>query len=103
MQVEAAEASVAVTPEVAMRIKEWEANKLEEEIASAQGIKIRKRPPTCPPLQYVGPFEFVFQNEDKTPRNILEEIVWYKDREVCEVLFVFLVKLLFRRDCMVGF
>ncbi|KAI3933390.1 hypothetical protein MKW98_006749 [Papaver atlanticum] len=48
-----------------------------------QGIKIRRRPPTGPPLNYDGPFEFRLVNEDdNTPRDILEEIVWNKDKEV---------------------
>eukprot|EP00252_Welwitschia_mirabilis_P019143 TRINITY_DN4355_c0_g1_i1.p1 TRINITY_DN4355_c0_g1~~TRINITY_DN4355_c0_g1_i1.p1 ORF type:complete len:382 (+),score=73.99 TRINITY_DN4355_c0_g1_i1:91-1236(+) len=48
------------------------------------GISIRRRPTTGPPLHYVGPFEFRLENEGNTPRNILEEIVWNKDREVTE-------------------
>lgn len=59
--------------------KEWE---VQEEVAANQGITIRRRPPTGPPLHYVGPFEFRLQNEGNTPRNILEEIVWYKDTEI---------------------
>ncbi|KAL8189165.1 hypothetical protein R6Q57_028731 [Mikania cordata] len=50
-----------------------------------QGIRIRRRPPTGPPLHYVGPFEFRLQNVGNTPRNILEEIVWNKDAEVAQV------------------
>eukprot|EP00252_Welwitschia_mirabilis_P019144 TRINITY_DN4355_c0_g1_i2.p1 TRINITY_DN4355_c0_g1~~TRINITY_DN4355_c0_g1_i2.p1 ORF type:complete len:323 (+),score=61.25 TRINITY_DN4355_c0_g1_i2:91-1059(+) len=49
------------------------------------GISIRRRPTTGPPLHYVGPFEFRLENEGNTPRNILEEIVWNKDREVTEI------------------
>ncbi|KAF3796636.1 Indole-3-glycerol phosphate synthase [Nymphaea thermarum] len=49
-----------------------------------QGIRIRRRPPTGPPLHYVGPFEFRLQNEGNTPRNILEEIIWNKDVELKE-------------------
>ncbi|ESW13697.1 hypothetical protein PHAVU_008G218200 [Phaseolus vulgaris] len=55
---------------------------LQNEVASSQGIRIRRRPPSGPPLHYVGPFEFRLQNEGNTPRNILEEIVWNKDKEV---------------------
>lgn len=55
---------------------------LRDEIAASQGIRIRRSPPSGPPLHYVGPFQFRLQNEGNTPRNILEEIVWYKDREV---------------------
>ncbi|CAK9167193.1 unnamed protein product [Ilex paraguariensis] len=66
----------------ALKIKEWEVGRLQDEIAATQGIRIRRRPPTGPPLHYVGPFEFRMQNEGNTPRNILEEIVWNKDVEV---------------------
>ena len=58
----------------------------QNEVAASQGIRIRRRPPTGPPLHYVGPFEFRLQNEGNTPRNILEEIVWNKDTEVTQVL-----------------
>ncbi|KAJ6723863.1 TRYPTOPHAN BIOSYNTHESIS PROTEIN [Salix koriyanagi] len=58
---------------------------LQEEVAASQGIRIRRRPPTGPPLHYVGPFEFRVQNEGNTPRNILEEIVWNKDVEVAKM------------------
>lgn len=71
--------------EQALKIKDWEAAMLHEEIAASQGISIRRRPPTAPPLNYVGPFEFDAQNESNTPRNILEEIIWYKDIEVSEL------------------
>ncbi|GFP99041.1 indole-3-glycerol phosphate synthase chloroplastic [Phtheirospermum japonicum] len=56
-----------------------------EEIAASQGIRIRRQPPTGPPPHYVGPFEFRSQNENNTPHNILEEIVWYKDIEVSQM------------------
>nr|DAD48101.1 TPA_asm: hypothetical protein HUJ06_018038 [Nelumbo nucifera] len=69
----------------ALEIKEWEAGRLIDEIASSQGIRIRRRPPTGPPMHYVGPFEFRLQNEGNTPRNILEEIIWNKDIEVSEL------------------
>ncbi|XP_014502636.1 indole-3-glycerol phosphate synthase, chloroplastic isoform X2 [Vigna radiata var. radiata] len=58
---------------------------LENEVASGQGIRIRRRPPSGPPLHYVGPFQFRLQNEGNTPRNILEEIVWNKDKEVSQL------------------
>lgn len=64
--------------------KKWEVGRLEDEVA-AQGIRIRRRPPTGPPQHYVGPFEFRLQNEGNTPRNILEEIIWNKDVEVTQV------------------
>lgn len=57
----------------------------QNEVVESQGIRIRRRPPTGPPLHYVGPFEFRLQNEGNTPRNILEEIVWHKDKEVAQV------------------
>ncbi|KAL1348185.1 hypothetical protein AAHE18_07G061300 [Arachis hypogaea] len=57
----------------------------QDEVAASQGIRIRRRPPTGPPLHYVGPFEFRLQNEGNTPRNILEEIVWNKDVEVSQL------------------
>ncbi|XP_027941731.1 indole-3-glycerol phosphate synthase, chloroplastic-like isoform X2 [Vigna unguiculata] len=58
---------------------------LQNEVASSQGIRIRRRPPSGPPLHYVGPFQFRLQNEGNTPRNILEEIVWNKDKEVSQL------------------
>lgn len=68
--------------------------RFQDEIAATQGIRIRRRPPTGPPLHYVGPFEFRLQNEGNTPRNILEEIVWNKDKEVSQVLFLCFSNLL---------
>ncbi|KAI3809687.1 hypothetical protein L1987_19285 [Smallanthus sonchifolius] len=68
-----------------LKCKEWEIGVLKEEIAATQGIRIRRQPPTGPPLHYVGPFEFRLQNEGNTPRNILEEIVWNKDTEVTQM------------------
>ncbi|KAI3960609.1 hypothetical protein MKX01_003783 [Papaver californicum] len=47
----------------ALKIKEWEVGKFQDELAANQGIKIRRRPPTGPPLNYVGPFEFRLVNE----------------------------------------
>lgn len=67
----------------------------EEEVADSQGITIRRRPSTGPPLHYVGPFEFRIQSEGNTPRNILEEIVWNKDVEVTQVLSWFLNRAFF--------
>ncbi|CAN0927253.1 Indole-3-glycerol phosphate synthase, chloroplastic [Linum grandiflorum] len=73
--------------ESVLKAKEWEIGMLQVELAASQGIRIRRRPPTSPPLHYVGPFELTVQNEgdDTTPRNILEEIVWYKDTEVSQM------------------
>ncbi|KDP29953.1 hypothetical protein JCGZ_18522 [Jatropha curcas] len=75
----------AATVENALEVKEWEVGMLQNEVAASQGIRIRRRPPTGPPLHYVGPFEFRIQNEGNTPRNILEEIVWNKDIEVSQL------------------
>ncbi|OMO89648.1 Ribulose-phosphate binding barrel [Corchorus olitorius] len=70
--------------EDALKVKEWEVAMFQNEVAESQGIRIRRRPPTGPPLHYVGPFEFRLQNEGNTPRNILEEIIWHKDTEVSQ-------------------
>ncbi|CAN8265735.1 unnamed protein product [Cochlearia groenlandica] len=67
------------------KINEQEVGKYQNEVVESQGIRIRRRPPTGPPLHYVGPFEFRLQNEGNTPRNILEEIVWHKDKEVSQM------------------
>ncbi|KVI10604.1 indole-3-glycerol phosphate synthase, chloroplastic-like isoform X1 [Cynara cardunculus var. scolymus] len=67
-----------------LKNKEWEIGVLKDEIAAMQGIRIRRTPPTGPPAHYVGTFEFL-QNEDNTPRNKLEEIVWTKYVEVKEM------------------
>ncbi|KAL0385174.1 UNVERIFIED_CONTAM: Indole-3-glycerol phosphate synthase, chloroplastic [Sesamum radiatum] len=69
----------------ALKVKEWEVGMLRNEVAASQGISIRRQPPTGPPPHYVGPFEFHLQNEDITPRNILEEIIWHKDIEVSQM------------------
>ncbi|XP_016464079.1 indole-3-glycerol phosphate synthase, chloroplastic-like isoform X1 [Nicotiana tabacum] len=74
-----------ISEEDALKIKEWEVERLQDEIAASQGIRIRRRPPTGPPLHYVGPFEFQVENEGNTPCNILEEIIWYKDKEVSQM------------------
>ncbi|XP_019095530.1 PREDICTED: indole-3-glycerol phosphate synthase, chloroplastic-like isoform X1 [Camelina sativa] len=68
-----------------LKISEQEVNIYQNEVVESQGIKIRRRPPTGPPMHYVGPFEFRLQNEGNTPRNILEEIVWHKDKEVSQM------------------
>lgn len=57
----------------------------ESEPGSTEAVKIRRRPPTGPPMHYVGPFEFRLQNEGNTPRNILEEIIWNKDLEITQL------------------
>ncbi|CAK8531018.1 unnamed protein product [Lathyrus sativus] len=69
----------------ALKVKEWEVGMFHNEVAATQGIRIRRRPPTGPPVHYVGPFEFRLQNEGNTPRNILEEIVWNKDIEIARL------------------
>jgi indole-3-glycerol phosphate synthase len=63
----------------------------QDEVAASQGIRIRRRPSTGPPLHYVGPFEFRLQNEGNTPRNILEEIIWHKDKEVSKVCKIYVL------------
>ncbi|CAB4274548.1 unnamed protein product [Prunus armeniaca] len=70
---------------IELKIKEWENSMYHNEVAASQGIRIRRRPPTGPPLHYVGPFEFRLQNEGNTPRNILEEIIWHKDTQVAQL------------------
>ncbi|KAL5101778.1 hypothetical protein RYX36_006105 [Vicia faba] len=69
----------------ALKVKEWEVGMFQNEVAAAQGIRIRRTPPTGPPSHYEGPFQFRLQNEENTPRNILEEIVWNKDKEVAQL------------------
>ncbi|XP_038693920.1 indole-3-glycerol phosphate synthase, chloroplastic isoform X2 [Tripterygium wilfordii] len=68
-----------------LKVKEWEVGMLQDEVAASQGISIRRRPQTGSPVHYVGPFEFRLQNEGNTPSNILEEIIWHKDKEVSEL------------------
>ncbi|KAL2929414.1 Indole-3-glycerol phosphate synthase chloroplastic [Bienertia sinuspersici] len=68
-----------------LKIKEWEARMLQEEMASSQGITIRRRPPIPPPAGYDGPLEVQVQDISTTPCNILEEIIWYKDIEVSQL------------------
>ncbi|XP_021770681.1 indole-3-glycerol phosphate synthase, chloroplastic-like [Chenopodium quinoa] len=53
-------------------------------MAASQGITIRRRPPMAPPSGYDGPFVVQVQDIANTPRNILEEIIWYKDVEVSQ-------------------
>ncbi|XP_020274423.1 indole-3-glycerol phosphate synthase, chloroplastic isoform X2 [Asparagus officinalis] len=55
------------------------------DILENQGIRIRRRPPTGPPMHAVGPFEFRLENEGNTPRNILEKIIWDKDKEISQL------------------
>ncbi|XP_030456171.1 indole-3-glycerol phosphate synthase, chloroplastic-like isoform X1 [Syzygium oleosum] len=71
--------------ENSLNAKDWELGMYQNEVAASQGIRIRRRPPTGPPLHYVGPFEFRLQNEGNTPRNILEEIIWHKEKEVSQL------------------
>jgi hypothetical protein len=73
-------------PEVLEWREREEKRKAEEAMRNTQGITIRRRPPTGPPLHNVGPFQFKIQSEGNTPRNILEEIVWHKDCEIAQVL-----------------
>lgn len=80
--------SESLSDQNALKIKEWEVGMFQNEVAASQGIRIRRRPPTGPPLHYVGPFEFRLQNEGNTPRNILEEIVWNKHTEVSQVILL---------------
>lgn len=68
-----------------VEVKEWESGKSLDMILENQGIKIRRRPPYGPPAHSVGPFEFRLENEENTPRNILEKIIWDKDVEVAKV------------------
>ncbi|KAL5574305.1 hypothetical protein UlMin_023902 [Ulmus minor] len=68
-----------------LKVKEWEVGMFHNEVAASQGIRIRRMPPTRPPLHYVGPFEFRLQNEGNTLCNILEEIIWHKDKEVAHL------------------
>ncbi|CAH2052532.1 unnamed protein product [Thlaspi arvense] len=67
-----------------LRIKEWEVEMYQNEIAISQGIRIRRKPPSKAPLGYSGPFELRLHDEQDadSPSNILEEITWYKDEEV---------------------
>ncbi|VVA98355.1 unnamed protein product [Arabis nemorensis] len=70
--------------ENALTIKEWEVEMYQNELAISQGIRIRRKPPSKAPLGYSGPFDLRLHNDNDadSPRNILEEITWYKDVEV---------------------
>ncbi|GAX74704.1 hypothetical protein CEUSTIGMA_g2152.t1 [Chlamydomonas eustigma] len=47
------------------------------------GVSIRRRPPSGGDRQACGPFDFrVTGLDDNKPRNILEEIVWWKAKEI---------------------
>jgi indole-3-glycerol phosphate synthase len=47
------------------------------------GVTIRRRPPRGNDTQPCGPFDYrVRDMDDNKPNNILEEIVWYKAREL---------------------
>jgi len=47
------------------------------------GVTIRRRPPRGSDTQPCGPFDYrVRDMDDNKPANILEEIVWYKAREL---------------------
>lgn len=74
-----------VSVQEALKVKEWEVGMFQEEVAASQGIRIRRGPPTGPPSHYEGPLELRLQNDDNTPRNILEEIVWNKNIEVSQM------------------
>ncbi|KAJ0248898.1 Indole-3-glycerol phosphate synthase [Hirschfeldia incana] len=65
-----------------LRIKQWEVDMYQNELAISQGIRIRRKPPSMAPLGYTGPFELRLHNASDSPSNILEEITWYKDQEV---------------------
>ena len=43
-------------------------------------MEIRRRPPN--PKVQVAHLEYAIPHEDSEPRNILEKIVWEKDREI---------------------
>lgn len=84
----AAASSSSSSVENALRIKEWEVDMYQNEIAISQGVRIRRKPPSKAPLGYSGPFELRLHHDGQaadSPRNILEEITWYKDDEVSRV------------------
>lgn len=54
----------------------------EEEIRNNGGIRIRRRPPSGPSNHSVGDFEFIIEDDENKPINILEEIVWNTESEV---------------------
>ncbi|CAH8300392.1 unnamed protein product [Eruca vesicaria subsp. sativa] len=77
-------ASSSPSLENELRIKEWEVDMYQNEVAVSQGIRIRRKPPSKAPLGYTGPFDLRLQGAD-SPSNILEEITWYKDQEVSKM------------------
>ncbi|KAF8111985.1 hypothetical protein N665_0069s0012 [Sinapis alba] len=74
-------ASSSSSVENDVRIKKWEVDMYQNEVAISQGIRIRRKPPSTAPLGYSGPFELRLHCAD-SPSNILEEITWFKDQEV---------------------
>ncbi len=46
-------------------------------------MQIRRRPPSS--SVNVGPLEYKIEVPDNQPEHILEEIVWYKDREIAQM------------------
>ncbi|XP_013628790.1 PREDICTED: indole-3-glycerol phosphate synthase, chloroplastic [Brassica oleracea var. oleracea] len=76
--------SLGVATSSDLRIKEWEVDMYQNELAISQGIRIRRKPPSKAPLGYSGPFELRLLNGQvaDSPSNILEEITWFKDQEV---------------------
>lgn len=78
-----------------VRIKEWEVDMYQNELAISQGIRIRRKPPSKAPLGYSGPFELRLLNGQvaDSPSNILEEITWFKDQEVSRVKSFFFISL----------
>ncbi|KAF3488987.1 hypothetical protein F2Q69_00053171, partial [Brassica cretica] len=77
-------ASSSSSVENDVRIKEWEVDMYQKEVAISQGIRIRRKPRSKAPLGYYGPFELRLRNAH-SPTNILEEITWFKDQEVSQV------------------
>ena len=79
--------SLGVATSSDLRIKEWEVDMYQNELAISQGIRIRRKPPSKAPLGYSGPFELRLLNGQvaDSPSNILEEITWFKDQEVSRV------------------
>nr|VDC94418.1 unnamed protein product [Brassica oleracea] len=76
--------SLGVASSSDLKIKEWEVDMYQNELAISQGIRIRRKPPSKAPLGYTGPFELRLLNGQvaDSPSNILEEITWFKDQEV---------------------
>lgn len=89
-------ASSSSSVENDVRIKEWEVDMYQNEVAISQGIRIRRKPPSTAPLGYSGPFELRLHTADSSPTNILEEITWFKAQEVSRVrVFFFLFTITF--------